>query len=51
MEHLELLGLPATFFYHPDGELAFFHAGEIDREGLEEKIDGLLVSSEGTGGP
>lgn len=51
MEHLELLGLPATFFYHPDGELAFFHAGEIDREGLEEKVDALLASAKGAGGP
>jgi thiol-disulfide isomerase/thioredoxin len=42
---LKLLGLPATLFYRPGGELAIFHQGEIRSQQLNEKIEELLRSS------
>ncbi len=43
--HLEALGLPVTFFYRPDGELAFLHNGEIGAKDLTEKIEELIRTS------
>lgn len=43
--HLKVLGLPATYFYQPGGELAFAHQGEIRADGLDEKISQLLSIS------
>ncbi len=43
--HLQALGLPATFFYRPDGELAFLHNGEISTKDLTEKIEELIRTS------
>lgn len=37
-----ILGLPVTQFYRPDGELGFVHQGEISTEDLEDKLDELL---------
>lgn len=45
--HLKVLGLPTTFFYRPDGKLAFVHSGEISEEDLEEKIEQLVLTSKG----
>lgn len=40
--HLRILGLPATLFYKPGGELALVHQGEIRAPDLDEKIAELL---------
>ncbi|MGH2759098.1 MAG: TlpA family protein disulfide reductase [Actinomycetota bacterium] len=40
--HLRILGLPATLFYRPGGELALVHQGEIRASDLNEKIEELL---------
>lgn len=39
---LRVLGLPTTFFYRANGELAFVQNGEIRADGLESKIQELL---------
>lgn len=43
--HLQALGLPATFFFRPDGGLAFLHNGEISTEDLTDKIEELIRTS------
>lgn len=50
MEHLKVLGLPTTLFYLQDGQLAFAHAGEIQRDALEDKLNDLVAASRGRGG-
>jgi hypothetical protein len=38
----DILGLPVTQFFGPDGELAFVHQGEITADDIEEKIENVL---------
>lgn len=43
VRHLRVLGLPATLFYRRDGELGAVHAGEIQADQLEAKIQSVLM--------
>lgn len=43
----QLMGMPSSYFYGPDGTLLFSHVGfnESDKAGLRNKIEALLAQS------